>query len=58
MRTIRQSKIGYSVLKTSIVALIFLGGDKQETRCLGIWLRYPVPEGFKYGDLTFHVGGI
>jgi hypothetical protein len=31
---------------------------QQGTQCPGVYLAYPIPEGYKYGDLAFLVGGV
>jgi hypothetical protein len=41
---------------TSTVELRVGGGDESGTQCLGVYLGYPVPGGYKYGDLALQVG--
>jgi hypothetical protein len=43
---------------TSTVALQVVGGDEKGTKCLGVKLGYPVPGGYKYGDLALQVGRV
>jgi hypothetical protein len=33
-------------------------GDGKGTQCPGVYLSYPVPGGYKYGDLALQVGGV
>jgi hypothetical protein len=42
----------------STVALRVVRGDKKGTQCPGVYLGYPVPGGYKYGDLALYVGGV
>jgi hypothetical protein len=42
---------------TSTVALRVAEGDEKRTRCLGVYLGYPVTGGHKYRDLVLQVGG-
>jgi hypothetical protein len=43
---------------TSTVALRVVGGGEKGTQCLGLQLCYPLPGGYKYGDLALQVGGV
>jgi hypothetical protein len=43
---------------TSAVVLQIAGGDEEGTQSLAVKLGNPVPGGYKYGDLTLHVGGV
>jgi hypothetical protein len=40
------------------VALRVVRGDRKGTQCPGVYLGHSVPEGYKYGDLAFQVGGV
>jgi hypothetical protein len=42
---------------TSIIALLVVGGDKNRTQCLGIYMGHPLPVRYKYGNLAHQVGG-
>jgi hypothetical protein len=33
-------------------------GCGERTQCPGVYLRHPVPGGYKYGDLDLQVGGV
>ena len=39
-------------------SLRVVGRDVKGTQCLGVKLGHPVPEGYKYDDLAFQVGGV
>jgi hypothetical protein len=43
-------------LSASTVALRVVRGHKKETQSPGVQLGYPVPEGYKSGDLALQVG--
>jgi hypothetical protein len=43
---------------TSTIALKVVGGNGKGTQCLGVYLRHPVPGGYKYRGLAFQIGGI
>jgi hypothetical protein len=41
---------------TAIVSLLFVGDNQKGTHFLGVKSDYPVPGGYKYGDLALNVG--
>jgi hypothetical protein len=44
-------------LNTSTIALQVVRGNEKGTQCLVVKLVHPVPGGYKYRDLAFHVWG-
>jgi hypothetical protein len=42
----------------STVALRVVRGEGKGTQCSKVYLDYPVPGGYKYGDLALQVAGI